>query len=534
MNYGSLLRRFRGSLSRIQLTEKIVMTCMAVLFGLCVMLTPVYRREASGRIHILLFIVGVLGFLAVWLGLELLVDYACRRRSRLKIPLSGWKLGLCLFAAFCAVGVWDLLVYYPGVGMYDTLAILTRPMDQVAGQHPWLYCAGVQILTGLVRSLGGGYELALVLCSVVQIGLSAGAYTYVLLWLKSKGPHPVVWLLAVAFYLFYPIFGSYMVTLLKDIPYALWLTVWIPVLYDYWQTKGECLQTKRYQDLCILLLAGSLLGNNGVFVAVVILALMLVTALKQWKRIAVLAMALALMAMGSQAYMAHLDAERPAKETMGIPLQQVAAVVAQDGKISEEDLEFIDQVLPVEFIRKKYDPYTADPLKWGGAPIDDDLLDDNRGKFLKVWARLGLRNPGIYWEAYLRQTHGFWSLEGGDHNVRYTTVYVAAFDDWFAEEQVGVKDVLPAGLQSFCETVDRWTMTPLGAGTFFWIFLVLMLQLLRRYDWRMILLAAPSLGCWLSLMLMTPMAYQWRSLFCVPIAVPIFLGLLFVRKKKKV
>ena len=533
MKMPSSLRRLRGPFSHLRLVDMIVVPCVAVLFGLCAMLTPVYRRNSTSSCNILLFVVGVLGFLAVWLGLEILIDHACRRRPRFKIPLSGRKLGLCLFALFTAVGVWNLLVYYPGTGMYDTLAIVSRPITQMSNQHPWFYCSGVRLLVKVVLALGGGYELALVLCSVIQILLTSGVYTYLLLWLKDKGTHPVVWLLAVAFYAFYPILGLYMVTLFKDIPFSLLLTVWVPVLYEYWQTKGECLQTKRYQNTCIVLIIYALLRNNGIYVTAFILAVMLITALRQWKQIAMLAAALALVMVGSSAFETYLDVTHLFKETVGIPLQQVAAVVTYGDQIEPEDLEFIDQVLSVDFIREKYDPYTADRLKWNGAPINNDFLNENKVEFLKVWLRLGLKNPGLYWEAYLKNTYGFWSLDGSDINVKYTTLYVQAFDDWIRENEVGIKDVLPPGLQSFCETVGQMTLTPLGAGAFFWIYLLLVTQLLRRYDWRMILLAAPSLGCWLTLMISTPVAYQWRYLFSVPITIPVFLGLLFVWKKKK-
>lgn len=526
------LKTINHTLSRIRLLDKIILLCTALVFALCAMLTPVYRRDSDASCNILLFLAAFLGFLAAYLGLDLLIDYASRRKCRIRIGLTDWKLALTLFGVFTVIGLWNLLLYYPGTGMYDTLAILARKTTQMANQHPWFYCSGVRALVKVVLAVGGDYETALVLCSLIQILLTAGVYTYVLMWLKGKGVHPVVWLAAACFYAFYPIFGLYMVTLFKDIPYSLLLTVWVPVLYDYWQTKGECLQTRKYQNTCIVLIIYSLLRNNGIYVTAFILFVMLITGLRQWKKIGMLAAALALVMVGSTAFEAFLDVTHLFKETVGIPLQQVAAVVTYDGEVTDEQLEFIDEVLSVEFIKEKYDPYTADRLKWNGAPINNDFLNTHKGQFLKVWLQLGLKNPGIYWEAYLKNTYGFWSLDNSDINVKYTTLHVQSWDEWLQKNEIGIKDKLPGGLQKFCEQVGAATLTPLGAGTFLWIFLLLLVMLIRRYDWRMILLAAPSFGCWLTLMISTSVAYQWCYLFSVPITIPIFVGLLFIRKKK--
>lgn len=104
-----------------------------------------------------------------------------------------------------------------------------------------------------------------------------------------------------------------------------------------------------------------------------------------WKRILAFLLVLILASGGVSIFENQLGVKHLFKETMGIPLQQIAATVYYDGEMTTEQAEFIDRILPLEFIKEKYDPYTSVPLKWSGSPIDDDYLYEHKAEFLKVW-----------------------------------------------------------------------------------------------------------------------------------------------------
>lgn len=513
--------------------DMVIFAVVALLFSLVAMLTPVFRRNSDATCSPLVFLVALLVFALAYFGLDMLIDWVRKKPLKLRHRVPDRKLRWSLFGLFCLIGLWNLLLYYPGVGMYDTLKIISTKVIYIGRQHPWFFCTIVRgILLGC-QTLGFGYETALLVCSILQILVTAWVYSFVLMWLREKKVHPVIWLIAVGFYALTPILGLYMVTLLKDIPYGLLLTAWVPVLYEYWQTKGQCIQTKKYMDICILLVILSLLRNNGIYVSAFIIVAMLVVSFRQWKRLCTLLVALALVVIGSNALEDYNDITHLFRETVGIPLQQIAATVTYGGEITDEQLEFIDRVLPVEYIKEHYDPYSVDKIKLGGSPIDDDFLNENKGRFLKVWLELLPKNFGIYVEAYLKNTYGFWSLDNRDYNVKYTTIYQADWADWLVEKGVDYKNVFPQPVQQFFEAIATPLLKTLGAGSFLWIYILLLILLIRRNDWRILLIAAPSIGCWLTLMISTPVAYQWRYLFSVPITIPILFALLFVKKKKK-
>ena len=505
----------------------------ALACAFCAMLTPVLREGSDSSPRIINFVTALLLFVILHHIVDKVALWIKKRQCRHQIRLSQKALFCILFLVFFLIGIGNLLVYYPGTGMYDTLAILKTSVTDMAKQHPWFYCLIVRGIVKVAFTLHGGYELALVICSLLQITVTSGVYAYVLVWLRNKNVRPLAWYLAVAFYMILPIWGLYMVTLLKDVPFSLLLTAWVPVLYDYWETKGKSLQSPKAYAAVVLLILLALLRNNGIYVTAFILLTMLFVNVIHWKRVLSLFLVLFLVILGSNAFEKHNNITHLFKETVGIPLQQIAAVVTYGGEISDEQLEFVDAVLDTEFIKENYNPYTADKLKWGGAPLDNGFLNSHKTEFLKVWFGIFRNNVGTYLKAHLQNTYGFWSLNNRHKSVYYTTLYVASYDEWLQENEIDIKNILPEAQQQRIEKLKINLYKVPGSGTLFWTFVFFMLVLVKHTDWKILSVASPVVGCWITLMISTPVAIQWRYLLCAPMALPIIIALLFRCKPSK-
>ena len=125
----------------------------------------------------------------------------------------------------------------------------------VAQQHPWFYYLIISKIVDLVALFGGGYDVAVPLISVIQIAISAGLYSYGLVWLRHKGINKIIWGIIAAVYVFSPVFSMYMITQLKDVPYSLLLFIWVPVLYDVWESEGELFKDRKtIVKICVFVL----------------------------------------------------------------------------------------------------------------------------------------------------------------------------------------------------------------------------------------------------------------------------------------
>lgn len=425
------------------------------------------------------------------------------------------------------------VLFCPFVGLlsayYDSVAIIKSGAG-MARQHPWFYCMIIEAITNIAVKFGG-YETAFVAESMLQIIIAASISTHCLLWLRHKGINPYLLSLLFVIYAFCPIINLYMITLFKDVPISYLYMEWLILLYDCYESHGVKLTQKSTCVRIGILLLFSLLRNNGVYVSTFILFGLFVLCYKQRKSLIRFVIILFLVIIISNAYEKANNITHLVKETVGIPLQQIAAVVCDGGVITEKQSEFINQVLPLDFIREHYDPYTSDPLKWGGSPIDNKFLNTHKAEFLKVWIELCFANVRTYVDAYARATYGFWST-GDTGKGRYSTIYVEALDDFFVENDIHIKNVLPQALQERLEALT-WESAGCfwGEGHLFWFFMFILILLILQRGISVAIVGLPCLGGWLTIMLSTPVAYSWRYIYYIPLSIPILIGILFLPSK---
>ncbi|MCD7945718.1 MAG: DUF6020 family protein, partial [Clostridiales bacterium] len=410
--------------------------------------------------------------------------------------------------------------------------ILSTTSLGVAKQHPWFYCLLIQWMVQAVFFFGGGYEVAFVVESLIQITIAAAVSAHCVTWLKSKGVSKIPLLAVLSVYAFCPILNLYTISLFKDVPFAYVLVEWVMLLYDYWESTGESLERRSTYLRVVVCLILSLLRNNGLYISAALLVCMLILYRKKWKKLVSLFLVLGVVLGGSISFEKANSITPLFKETVGIPLQQIAAAVSRDGEITEEQLVFINQVIPIEFIQENYNPYSADTLKWGGAPLDNSFLNENKVEFLQVWAEMLIPNFKIYVKAYLQATYGFWATSTtGNHIQRYNTIYVSSYDEWFEENDICLKGVLPESLQFTLETITYAGTSALGEGQLFWIFVFLLLLLILLNRPGIWIVGMPSLCGWLTIMISTPVAYQWRYTLYIALTIPLIFGMLLIPQK---
>ncbi|MBQ9069545.1 MAG: hypothetical protein IJ131_10930, partial [Eggerthellaceae bacterium] len=104
-----------------------------------------------------------------------------------------------------------------------------------------------------------------------------------------------------------------------------------------------------------------------------------------------------------------LNVQTEPVESYGIPLQQVAAVVVYDGDLTDEQSQFLDTLLPLEDYKEEYIPCSVDGIKWADH-FDTEFFDSHRPEFMRIWAEVGLQNPGLYANAYIMESYEYWSF----------------------------------------------------------------------------------------------------------------------------
>ncbi len=508
---------------------QLVVLCISFAFGIAHMLTLCLSESGKGVFNYTRIPLGMGLFCLLLILVVSTINWQQSRNNFHAVVVSDRKLFVYCFSLFLLISTIWLLIYYPGVGMYDSIAIINDQNFTSAKQHPWFYILLIKCLVKFSFLLGGDFETALLLESILQILLSSLICSHCIIWMKNKGVDRNLILISIIFFAFDPLINMYTIALFKDIPFAYLIVEWTMMLYDVWETNGNALANRLFMFKAILCIMLSLLRNNGVYVTAFILLCLLLFYKKYWNYIIKFLFALLLIIIISIVFEKTHNITHLFKETVGVPLQQIAATVCAEGTITDEQYNFINEILPIEFIKEHYNPYSADTLKWGGSPINNTFLNHHKLQFLKVWWQMLFPNFKTYVKAFLQVTYGFWSTSV-THVDKYSSIYVLALDDWFVNNDIDIQIIFPDDVQSYLEKVTFNSVEGLGEGQLFWLFALIMLALLLiTNDKHILIIGTPIFGSWLTLMISTPVAHQWRYILYIPLCLPMLIGCLSIK-----
>ena len=327
------------------------------------------------------------------------------------------RLFLISFAVLEAAFLFALLSNYPGLCSPDSNMILNQVLGQtnyelnnryegLSNAHPVFYTFCVWVVFK-ATSVFGSESLSLFAFMFLQITFVAAVLSWSIVWLGKTGAKKSYIAVALCFFVLSPIVACHVIILWKDIPFAAVLLAL--VLHLAALPSGGKLSRKQVATLLLLLLAVSLLRNNGYYVAL-LTVIYLVIARKSIRRQAAfcaICLVVFMSVLQGPVFSALSISKGHFAESVGIPLQQLGATISDGGSVSDDDLDFLNRILPLNEWAQNYDPSTSNPLKQS-ENFDDDFLDSHKGEFLGVWLRCAATNKQAYLKAWILETYGYW------------------------------------------------------------------------------------------------------------------------------
>ena len=264
----------------------------------------------------------------------------------------------------------------------------------------WDYPAAIAIAQILIMSFTFGY----------------GMYAFEKFGVKR-------WLLFIvtAAFALMPLNGIYSVTLWKDVLYStatMFLTI---ILFQIVITKGKWLDKRSHLFLFFLASAEFVFfRHNGFPAFVVTMIIFLIVYRLKLKKMYIVGLAvIALHFIVTGPIFKYFDVvPSDPNEAYSVPIQQIGRIIAYDGNITKEQLEFYDRVLPIEEWKTKYNPFLADPLK-GHVEYNREFLYDNKSDYFKYWLELCLQNPKLAIDAYTDLSAIVWSINKPSNSYQY-------------------------------------------------------------------------------------------------------------------
>ena len=209
-------------------------------------------------------------------------------------------------------------------------------------------------------------------------------------------------------------------------------------------------------------------------------------------------------------------------ESLSIPTQQISAVLCNDRYLSPEELDLIENVVDLTYIKELYNPYFADNIKELVRAGDQSYLETHKEEFFKLWLRLGLRYPGDYLTAYMHQTYGYWYPD---------SFYPVADAEGVSATSLGVSHTPlirgPLVVKGKEIAIKLGGILPLygilwSMGAACWVLIFCIGNSLIRGEISKLILYLPSLALLFTVLIATPVATEFRYVYFLVFSLPFY------------
>ena len=374
--------------------------------------------------------------------------------------------------------------------------------------------------------MGLTLTMSVALIALIHLVVLAFCCSYFTVKLRELFASEVVFVFAWVFFALNPVIAQYSVTLWKDVLFSGAFLVFV-IQYAFLVIRSAefISDKKRIVVFALIALCCSLLRNNA-FVAILI-AIALLLCIKQIRKTVLILFASILVSfcfVSGPIY--SLVGIQPTHfaESMSVPLQQVGRVVAEKGVVTDEQQQFLNEIMPYEQWPEKYNPDSPNSIKFA-SDFDDTFLEKNKVDFIVCWVQIGLQNPGIYFRAWCAQTLPFWSMTGTTWYVVPPGYTIDSTQGLVAHNLVG--DIVSYDDFSLYREAHIAAFEPLyNVAGLVWLAIFSFMVVFCDNKSKRALMYLPLGLLWMTFLVATP-ASDYRYLFAFLLLVPFFVSVCF-------
>lgn len=463
---------------------------------------------------------------------------------------SGYSYAWIPFlAAFICLLCWlpYFLYEYPGIMTPDSINQYAQIIGAygLSNHHSVVHTAMIGIFYNIGCSLTGDPHAGLALYTIAQMLFMAFVAGYVVRTLQKANVITPVLIATICFYALIPYHGIYVVTIWKDIPFAGCMTLFAAALMRFLlrgssAASSDAVPGLRSGEYFTLLLpyvvSGILLcllrGNGWYAIAASIPFVLFVY--RKWLKVMIpvhlIILALVLFVKYPVMYVYAIP-QADFTESLSVPLQQIARVIANGDALSESETAFLSQMMDMEQAAAAYQPDVSDNIKNLIRQKDSGFPASHKSEFFRTWLSIGTAHPKAYFDAYVAQTNGFWypdiRCEVGLADGIYPNEFGLSWHPLIRGPViVKIKEIL----------FKLPDMVPLygllwSTGFILWVILLIAALCLRQGSSAGTLVCLPFILLIATLCVSTPVATEFRYAYAAFFALPLLILSPFVSDK---
>lgn len=459
--------------------------------------------------------------------------YDIRNKKRI---VKEYIVFICIFITLIIFWLPYIFSYFPGGVFADTIAAINQATGevQITNHNPILYTLIIKIFLK-VGNIFGNKLYGLRLLTIVQELIMALVLTYFIYKLYKERISIKYLILITLYFGIFELIPLYAVSLWKDVPFSLALFVLTIYIWDIAKTRGEILSNYKHTIYyCLLSLLVMFFRNNGKYIVFLITLMIIVlykdNILKNAKKFLVLSLITIFLSFIIQGPVYNkFSLNGPFNENLGILDQQLCYVVYTDGKITDEQKDFINKIIPIESIKEHYTPLNIDNIKWGDTHFSEKFIEENKGKYFKVWFEVFLQNPKRYIIAYLYNTLGYWDINkaifyGYTQETMWTGLEEK--DEGYIQYDL-IKMITGKSIRNILKP-----NIPISSALFFVITIIFMLITIYKKNYKYLIVFSPAILTYLSILIAVPLAFTLRYVYILVLTIPFYFIIPFVKDFK--
>ena len=405
-----------------------------------------------------------------------------------------------------------LLEYFPGITSFDTYTQLSQILGiyNYSNHHPIIHTLIIKLFYFVGYTLFKSRNIGILFFTIFQMLFVSFTFSNVLYTLYKNNIKKIYLIILFIFYYLVPYNAVYSITAYKDVLFSSVTLLFILFLYN---NKDNELSILKRIELILLTIFVCLLRTNGIL-AVIILLIILI--LKKYKKLSIyISIGLVSSFIFNILIINIFNVEKVESiEAFSIPIQNISYVIKNNGNISNYEYNKLNELVDIEKVKEVYDEDYVDPVK---NIMNKEYLNNNKIEFIKLWASIGIKNINMYIKSYVYQTSGYWY-----HNYGVNTF--ATYDNY---DNLGIVHknyniTIVSKLLNILMYLNRAVQHCLWSNALSIYMIIYSLYYTIRKKKNNIYIY-PVIFVWLTLLIATPVGYEFRYQYIVFISFPFIL-----------
>lgn len=424
------------------------------------------------------------------------------------------------------------LINFPGTMTVDSFNQLSqaRGLTPLHDHHPWVHTLIIKLFYNIGYSLSNNVTVGIAAFILTQMLLVSLGLGFTAETLASLGSGRMGAVIVIAGFILFPYHAAFTITMWKDILFALGVLIITILLY---KELVAGIRPGVADSLLFVLssLAVCLFRHNGFYAYILCALIFAFRAIVNRRssdayvgknaRTAILTLVSILICLIINGTVkSGLNVQNgDFGHELAIPLQQIARVVQLNGDISDEELEELGRVNSIEYIVNNYEPGGADNMIQWLVAGDSDYVKNNKGRFLKLYLSLGLKNPNAYIMAFIDQTKGYYTTMMPEQTAYYGILPNGDNLDNYPIFGAGVRIKINEILSKLQDVLPVYAIFYSPGACLLILILMIGIEKVRGRR-SMLLVFLPQLCLTLTVLIATPLVADLRYAYALMLSMP--------------